>query len=71
MFEYLTLPLPASNSIRPTLSLVFSSLYECNCRFHSSTLAVDSCNADVKRALLFFNVDNSTSHFFAFAELPR
>ncbi len=61
-------PLPASSSISPTLSLVFSSLYECSCRFHSSTLAVDSCSADVSRALLFFSVESSTSHFLALAE---
>ena len=30
---------------------------------------MDSCNAEVKRALLFFKVDSSTSHFFALAEL--
>ena len=67
--EQRCLPRPASSSMRPTLSRVFSSLYECSCRFHSSTFAVDSCSADVSRALLFFNVASSTSHFFAFAEL--
>lgn len=49
--------------------LLFSSFNDCNCRFHSSTLAVDSCNALVKRVLLLFNVCSSISHFFAFVEL--
>lgn len=53
------------------LSRRFSSLYVCNCRFHSSTFAVDSCNALVKRLLLLFNVVNSISHFFAFAQLRK
>ena len=57
--------------MRPILSLVLSSLYECSCRFHSSTLAVDSWRAEVSRALLFFSVDNSTSHFLALAELKQ
>jgi hypothetical protein len=30
-----------------------------------------TCNAEVKRALLFFNVDSSTSHFLALAELQK
>mgnify|MGYP007048732757 CR=1 FL=1 len=64
-----SVPLPASSSMRPTFSLEFSSLYEFSCRFHSSTLDVDSCNADVSLALLFFNVVSSTSHFLALAEL--
>src|SRR6056300_1623005 len=54
-----------------TFSLVFSSLYEFSCLFHSSTLAVDSCKAEVNRALLFFKVASSTSHFFAFEELKK
>ena len=65
------LPLPASSSIKPTFSLEFSSLYEFSCLFHSSTFAVDSWRAEVNRALLFFSVVSSTSHFFAFAELQR
>lgn len=47
----------------------FSSLYVCSWRFHSSTLAVDSCRALVNRMLLLFSVDNSISHFFALAQL--
>lgn len=65
------IPLPASSSINPTFSLEFSSLYEFSCRFHSSTFAVDSWRADVRRALLFFKVVNSTSHFLALAELYK
>lgn len=47
----------------------FSSLYVCNCRFHSSTFAVDSCRALVNRLLLLFSVVSSISHFLALAQL--
>ena len=60
---------PASSSTIRLLTRWFSSLYACNWRFHSSTLAVDSCRAFVSRALLFLSVASSTSHFFALAEL--
>lgn len=53
------------------LSRRFSSLYVCNWRFHSSTLAVDSCSALVNRILLLFSVANSISHFLALAQLQK
>ena len=49
--------------------LALSSLYAASCFFHSSTLVVLSCSAAVRRALLFFRVCNSTSHFLALVEL--
>lgn len=49
----------------------FSSLYVCNCRFHSSTFAVDSCKALVNRLLLLLSVVSSISHFLALAQLHR
>ena len=51
------------------LSRILSSLYAFSCFFHSSTLAVLSCRAAVSRALLFFSVCSSVSHFLALAEL--
>ena len=51
--------------------LVFSSFNVCNCLFHSSTLAVDSCRAFVNLVLLLFNVCSSISHFLALVELKK
>uniref|UniRef100_A0A6B0UCL1 Putative secreted protein n=1 Tax=Ixodes ricinus TaxID=34613 RepID=A0A6B0UCL1_IXORI len=62
-------PWLASSSIILFRMAAFSSLSACSCRFHSSTFEVLSCSAHVSRALLFFSVCNSTSHFLAFAEL--
>ena len=62
-------PPERSNSLTRFFIRALSSLYAANCFFHSSTLAVLSCNAVVSRALLFFNVWSSTSHFLALAEL--
>lgn len=52
-----------------SFNLRFSSLYVWSCRFHSSTFAVDSCSALVKRMLLLFNVASSISHFLALVQL--
>lgn len=51
--------LPVSKSAYLSFILAFSSLYNCSCLFHSSTLAVDSCNALVNLALLVLRVVNS------------
>ena len=70
-------PMPASHSLwvvasaEPTLfrSRSFSSRHSENWRFHCSTLAADSCSAEVSRALLSLRVCSSISHFFTLAAL--
>ena len=52
--------LPHSRSAYFAFTREFSSLYSCNCLFHSSTFAVDSCSALVSLALFVFSVANST-----------
>lgn len=58
-------------SAEPTLfrSRSFSSRHRENWRFHCSTLAADSCSAEVSRALLSLRVCSSISHFFTLAAL--